>query len=229
MQHLLLLHGALGAKDQLAPLALQVKDKYIVHTLDFSGHGGRPFSEKPFSIASFGEDVLNYLEENSIEKLSVFGYSMGGYVAMWLARYYPEKIEMVITLATKFYWDENVAAKEVKMLDAETIAQKVPAFARQLEARHLPNDWKEVLEKTKDLLFLLGKTDVLLLNGFNNNIRIPCLLLLGEKDKMVTKEETEDMQAQLLYAAMEILPDTPHPLEQVDMTILAATIKDFLG
>jgi len=228
MEHLLLLHGALGSKEQLAALALKLKDKYVVHTLNFNGHGGRPFSEKPFSIASFGDDVLNYLQENNIEKLYVFGYSMGGYVAMWLARYYPKKIEKVITLATKFYWDENVAAKEVKMLDAETIEQKVPAFARQLEARHSPNDWKEVLGKTKDLLFMLGTTDVLQLHGFENNIKVPCLLLWGEKDKMVTREETEDMQAQLFYAAFEVLPGTPHPLEQVDMTILAATIAVFL-
>jgi esterase/lipase len=39
MQHLLLLHGAIGAKDQLQPLADELKDNYFIHTLNFSGYG----------------------------------------------------------------------------------------------------------------------------------------------------------------------------------------------
>jgi len=48
MEHLLLLHGALGSKEQLAALALKLKDKYVVHTLNFNGHGGRPFPKSLF-------------------------------------------------------------------------------------------------------------------------------------------------------------------------------------
>jgi hypothetical protein len=40
---------------------------------------------------------------------------------MWLAKNYPEKINRLITLATKFHWDEIIAAKEVKILNAEAM------------------------------------------------------------------------------------------------------------
>ena len=147
-QHLLLLHGAIGSKQQLQELADILEDKYIVHTISFSAHGGTHISEEPFSIELFAEEVLNYLQENNIAQTTVFGYSMGGYVALYLAKYYPQKINKVITLATKFYWDEEIAAREIKMLDADLIQKKLPAFAQQLQQRHAPQDWKIVLEKT---------------------------------------------------------------------------------
>src|SRR5262245_33488646 len=107
MQHLILLHGAIGAKDQLESLAENLKEKFIVHYFNFPGHGGSRFPNENFSIPHFANDVLNEMEKNNIPAANIFGYSMGGYVAMWLAKYYAEKVEKVITLATKFYWDEQ--------------------------------------------------------------------------------------------------------------------------
>src|ERR1051326_9543575 len=86
---LLLLHGAIGSKVQLEPLASLLGDKYSVHSMNFSGHGGEPLPEQ-FSIAGFANDVLSYLEGNNLPRVNIFGYSMGGYVALYLARHYPQ-------------------------------------------------------------------------------------------------------------------------------------------
>src|ERR1700746_915470 len=69
MQTILLLHGAIGAKDQLEPLEEKLKTNFIVHTLSFSGHGGEPMPEI-FSIEHFAKDVLKYLERNKNIKKS---------------------------------------------------------------------------------------------------------------------------------------------------------------
>jgi pimeloyl-ACP methyl ester carboxylesterase len=138
-------------KTNCNPWVNALKNDFDVHSIDFPGHGGKPFSSKPFSIELFARHVLDYTQQNQIENAVVFGYSMGGYVGMYIAKYFPGKISRLITLATKFYWDEAVAAKETKMLDAATIQQKIPAFAKELEMRHAPQDWKEVLHYTKQL------------------------------------------------------------------------------
>lgn len=227
MHSLLILHGAIGANDQLQALADALKDKCIVHTLNFSGHGGIAFPEADFSIPLFAGEVLKYLQQNKIERVNIFGYSMGGYVAIYLAKHHPALVGKIITLATKFYWDEAVAAKEVKMLDAEIILQKVPAFAEQLRERHLPNDWKTVLDKTKEMLLQLGQQNALQLNDYAT-ISADCLLLLGDKDKMVTIDETIAVQKALPNGSFRSLPDTQHPIEQVNTTMLASVITDFL-
>jgi pimeloyl-ACP methyl ester carboxylesterase len=228
MQHLLLLHGAIGAKDQLQPLANALKDKYIVHSINFTGHGGEAFPNEPFSIELFAKDVLTYLKQNKIEQANIFGYSMGGYVAMYLAKHHQQKINKVVTLATKFHWDETIAAKEIKMLDAAVIEQKVPVFAAQLQQRHAPQNWKLLLERTAAVLTSLGKNNELKLEDYAS-ITIPCLLLLGDRDKMITTEEIFAVYKHLPNAQLGMLPATPHPIEQANINTLAFLIQQFIG
>jgi len=226
MRNLLLLHGAIGAKDQLYPLTIPLKHHYTIHTLNFSGHGGNSIPDDRFSIELFAKDVLRYMQQQNIENLSIFGYSMGGYVAMWLAKNYPEKINKLITLATKFYWDEIIATKEIKMLNAEAIEQKIPAFANQLKQRHAPNDWKLVMQKAAEMLMNLGVNNTLKTEEYSSVA--PCLLLLGDCDKMVTLDETVAVYKQLPNAQLGVLPNTPHPIEQVNVDMLVYMMQRFL-
>ncbi len=227
MRNLLLLHGAIGAKEQLYLLAESLQHHYTIHTLNFSGHGGNSIPDDPFSIELFAKDVLEYMQQQSIENISIFGYSMGGYVGMWLAKNYPEKINRLITLATKFYWDETIASKEIKMLNAETIEQKVPAFANQLKQRHAPNNWKLVMQKAAEMLVNLGINNTLKTEDYSS-IAISCLLMLGDRDKMVTLDETVAVYKQLSNAQFGVLPNTPHPVEQVNIDMLAYMVQRFL-
>ena len=228
MKHLILLHGAIGAKDQLQPLDDALKSDFIVHAINFSGHGGKPFPSEPFSIEMFAQEVLNYISQHGIENAYVFGYSMGGYVGMYLVKKFPEKISKLITLATKYYWDQAVAEKEIKMLDPATIQQKVPAFANELELRHGPQDWKELLFRTRELLATLGAGNVLHPSDFAS-VSTPCLLMLGDRDKMITLEETANVYKQVPNASLAILPGTPHPIEKMDVSLLAYFIRRFIN
>jgi len=85
MQPIILLHGALGSANQLQPLAEALESNFEVHTFNFSGHGGRPFGNKQFSISLFSEQINEYMQVSGISRAPVFGYSMGGYAAMYLA------------------------------------------------------------------------------------------------------------------------------------------------
>ena len=69
MKHIILLHGAIGSKEQLQPLADKLKDNFIVHTLSFSGHGGEGMIEE-FNIKNFAANVIAYLSKNNIEKIN---------------------------------------------------------------------------------------------------------------------------------------------------------------
>ena len=227
MEHLLLLHGAIGAKDQLMLLEKALADSYIVHSLNFGGHGGSPLIDETFSIALFASEVITFLDGKGIESIHIFGYSMGGYVAMYLAKNYPERIKKIITLATKFNWDENIAAQEIKMLNADKIEEKLPDFAATLQKRHAPNNWKTVLAKTSGMLTTMGKNNPLKSTDFPN-IQHPVLLILGDRDKMVTLDETVEMYKNLPKAQLAVLPNTTHPIEMVNTDKLAYEIKSFL-
>jgi pimeloyl-ACP methyl ester carboxylesterase len=228
MQQLLLLHGAIGAKDQLLPLANELSGDYEVHLLNFLGHGGEKMPEEDFSIPMFAEQVLDYMEMNRFDQISLFGYSMGGYVAMHLAALYPNRLKKLVTLATKFHWNNEIAAREVKMLDPEKIEEKVPEFAKELKQRHGEQQWRLLLQKTSRLLFLLGESN--LLNSEKIvSVTTPSLILLGDRDKMVSLDETVAFYKQLPKAFLGVLPGTGHPIEQVNVKRLAFAIREFIG
>ena len=123
---LLLLHGALGDKRQLVPIKDYLSSVYDVHSLNFSGHGGESMPAL-FSIELFTENLMEYLEEYNLKNVKIFGYSMGGYVALNVARF-TQRIGCIITYGTKFHWTPDSAQHEIKKLDPEKIRQKVPVF-----------------------------------------------------------------------------------------------------
>jgi pimeloyl-ACP methyl ester carboxylesterase len=133
---LVLLHGALGDATQLAPLATRLGDGRRVVVIELEGHGATPLRDRPLRIESFADDVIARLDRQGIARADVFGYSMGGYVALYLAATSSARIARVATLATKLAWTPEVAARESAMLDPVVIRTKVPRFAAALEARH---------------------------------------------------------------------------------------------
>lgn len=224
MNPILLLHGALGSTSQLEPLKekLQGQGKEVF-MLNFSGHSGVPFRGS-FGIEIFADDVLAFLHKQNLNQVDVFGYSMGGYVAVWLAWKHPERVGRIVTLGTKFDWSPESAEKEVRKLNAEKILEKVPAFARILEHRHAPNDWKELLRKTRDMMLDLGNKPLLAEENLKT-IQQNILICLGDQDDMADRKYSEQVADWLPKGAFQLLENTPHPIEKVDLNRLSGLIK----
>lgn len=227
MQKLLLLHGAIGSSKQFDALAPLLQNQLEVYTPDFSGHGGKPIPAEPFSIELFANDVLNWMQKMKIETINIFGYSMGGYVALYLVKHYPEKVGKVFTLATKFNWNPEGAAKEAAMLNPEKIAEKVPAFANALEQKHGTN-WKTVLTKTAEMMVNLGNSPALSLTDLAA-VQQRVLISVGDKDNMVTLEETIAAYRSITNAQLLVLPQTQHPFEKVNTQRIADEIAQYFG
>ncbi len=228
MKPLILLHGAIGAKDQLQPLADKLSECYQVYTFSFFGHGGVAPADEPISIDLFSRQLKDFINENHLTDISVFGYSMGGYVALYLSRQFPGLIKKVVNMATKFEWNEAIAAKEVQMLNPEKIEMKVPAFAKTLEIRHAPNSWKQLLLNTAEMLRAMGQANPLKLSDYQA-ITIPVLVMLGDRDKMVGLDETLTTYYAIPNSQFAVLPNTQHPIEQVDLNLLSHLIGAFIG
>ncbi len=226
MQTLILTHGALGSSADLDKLAEALqKENYNVFTFSFSGHGNTDF-ETDFDIEQFTLELQQFILKNALVQPSVIGFSMGGYVALNLARRSPEIIDKIITLGTKFNWSKEVVEKEVKLLDAEVMLTKVPAFAKSLELKH-GEKWKTLLLRTAQLMRGISANNYLNPESLIN-IKNKTLVGLGDKDQMVTLEETISVYRSLPKANMYILPNTKHPIEQLNSTLFVAVIKDFL-
>lgn len=227
MKPLILLHGALGTSKQLGPLSEKLDVDQQIHQLNFEGHGSEVLPDRPFRMAYFAENVLKFMDENEIDQADLFGYSMGGYVALYIALNNPERVGKVSTLGTVLKWSPEVAEREVKFLNPEKIREKVPKFATELNRRH-PDVWEEVALKTKELLSNLGKTPRIKDNEWSD-IDHKVRIHVGDRDETAGIQQSVEVYTQLEKGELVVLPNSPHPIEQVDQDLLVASLNGFYG
>lgn len=225
---LLLLHGALGAAEQFAPLAALLEAHFVVHTLDFEGHGARPSARRPFRLATFAENVLAYLDEQGLASADLFGYSMGGFVACLVALAQPERVRRIATLATKYEWNPAIAAREAALLDVAQMRAKVPGFVDSLATRHSGAGWETVVNETRAMLLALGESGGLSLTQAAQ-LNLPVRVMLGDRDRTVSLTESLAIYQALPQGELEIFPHTWHPLEKVAPLRLTQALEDFFG
>jgi pimeloyl-ACP methyl ester carboxylesterase len=209
----------------MAPLAAVLANRHRTRLVELEGHGSTPLNGAEYSIPGFVANLAEYIEARSLGPVPIFGYSMGGYVALQLAAERPDLVSRVATLGTKLAWTPDVAAKETGRLDPARIRAKVPQFAAQLEERHrgIEGGWEGVLTRTATLMTLLGGRPTVD-NALLARIRQPVRLLVGERDAVVSVEETEAAVKHLAMGECVVLPGVPHPIEQVDLSLLASNL-----
>lgn len=226
MKPLLLLHGALATKMQFDTVLPLLKDDFNAESINFSGHGGFSIPVNGYNFNQFAKDILHYADAHKIDRLNIFGFSMGGYAALYFAKLHPDRVEKIFTMNVKFNWDPLSTAKETSMLDAEKMVVKVPGYANQLMMQHGLNLWKQVIDQTSQMMNQLSK-ELILLDEDLEKIKVPVLLAIGDKDYTSSIEETLHVYRKLANAQLWVLPDTSHPFEKIDKQIIADAIKRF--
>lgn len=224
MLHLILLHGALGHSEIFKPFKEELSKYFVIHAPLFSGHGNIDLPENGISVEKYTEELAEYIEKESLKDVYIFGHSMGGYVALCYANEHPETINSIMTLGTKFDWTEEQALKESKMLNPDVIAEKVPKYAELLKILH-GEKWQQLLPAIAEMMVSLGKNPPLKDNW--STINIPVQIMVGDKDNMVTIEESAGVYRSLPNARLAILPDTKHPMDKVRINLLLNLMKDF--
>ncbi len=227
MTPLILLHGATGSASQFQPLVHELRD-FVNYAFDFEGHGASQPTEREFRIEYFAENLRYIIQHHDLAPARIVGYSMGGYVALWLAAHEPDLIHSIITLGTNLAWNPTHAHQQVRYLNPDTMLEKVPDYAAELQARHSACDWRLVLAKTANMMLDLGEQPRLNDEVFK---RIRCRVRygVGDRDRMVSFHETMEAYRATPASELYVLPGTEHPLERVQASRWAAQIRDFFG
>jgi pimeloyl-ACP methyl ester carboxylesterase len=217
-KNLLLLHGALGSGQSWKQIIPLLADDFTVFCPDLPGHGSNdvpPTEGSPEQMVSF---LKEYIEQNIAGDYVIAGYSMGGYIALKFATENPGHLKGIITIATKFDWDEAIAEKESSGLTEENLAP----ILHHLQAAH-NNNFPGILDLTKSILLSIGRNP--LTKQDLQKIGIPVLAALGDRDKMVTHHETVEFASYMPAGRTEILVNQPHLLQKMDERVIAGLIK----
>lgn len=217
---ILLLHGALGSRAQLAALRQRIGG----HAIDLTGHGGRALPNAGLQFEHFVADIEQAYAELDWQCADIFGYSMGGYAALLFAARHPGRVRTITTLGTKYLWTPEGLQKELRLLDPETMLSKVPAFAQRLSDIHGDNKWRALVAAIASAMGELAAAP-LLTEEVKARITCPVMLCVGEGDTTAIPEDTRVFALGLPNARVEVLPGAKHPFESVDLDVLVDLLK----
>jgi pimeloyl-ACP methyl ester carboxylesterase len=178
---LLLLHGGLFTIDlQFGALLPGLAEKRQVIATDFQGHGYTNDIDRPLGTVDLASDVVGLLRELDVPRVDLFGFSVGGAVALYLAIKHPELVRKAVISSVSYHPDgersENAAVGEMKV---EMIA------GTPMEAEYLAKSPHPDLEHLQTLLTKLGGYDRGTAGWTDDDIRgiaAPTLLTVGDCD-----------------------------------------------
>ncbi len=225
----LLLHGILGSMaSELEPLIPCLAEDCFVLALDFRMHGESVSPAPAFSIEDLSDDIIAVLDRVGIHAAHVFGYSLGGYAALYLEKTRPGRLRSLLMHGTKFYWDEDAAAQFSLNLDPERIEKRRPKWAELLRSQHDAqgtDHWKRLCRAAGEFVQSLpGK----FLEADCGAIGIPVQVSIGDRDDLVPVAEAASLARALPRGSLAVLPDTRHPIGACDPALLAGQMRAFM-
>lgn len=111
---LLLLHGSPGSSLDFARLAPELARDFVVLAPDLPGFGGSEREVPDYSIAAHAVYVRQLLEQLSLARVHVLGFSMGGGVALELAGQAPSRVRSLTLLS-------SIGVEELELLGSHAI------------------------------------------------------------------------------------------------------------
>lgn len=218
---LVVLHGAFGWANVFPALAANRR----VIAVELQGHGHTPNNDRPMTFENMADDVAELLKQLGIERADLFGYSMGGTVALAVAIRHPDVVGKVVLTGSHY-------GKGAEAFERETIIQmgSLPAdFAPPILKDHYdevapdPKQWPALVANVKKLQREF--------EGFSReqmqSIKAAVLITQGDHDG-VRPEHAVAMFRLIPHSQLAILPNADHFLIFQHPERLLPTVVSFL-
>jgi pimeloyl-ACP methyl ester carboxylesterase len=89
-------HGITGTGVSWNPVRDQLGDDVTFVSPDLRGRGSAAGWGPPYGMAAHATDLVRLLDEHEVQRATVVGHSMGGFVAVVLAHLYPDRVESLV-------------------------------------------------------------------------------------------------------------------------------------
>jgi pimeloyl-ACP methyl ester carboxylesterase len=113
---------------------------------------GRGKTDKPatgYTMADHARDILGLLDALDLERVVLGGHSFGGYLAIYIAAHYPERVEKLIVIDAAITLNPRVGELLKPSLDRLTrVSPSIDAYLSEARsAPHLDGFWDEDIER----------------------------------------------------------------------------------
>ena len=218
----------------------ELSKEYFCVSYDIRGLGESPDGDGQYTMEMFADDLMRIIKDLKLNKPVICGLSMGGYIALRTIEKFEKKFYAAILCDTKSVADNNETKikradgiKKINEFGVETFVNEfVPnCFAKESLSKPF---YKENLARSLGfsptgikgcLLAMAGRTDT---TEYLSKIKIPVLVMCGEKDKLTPPNVMEEMADKIPKSEFQVIPGAGHisPLEKPE--VVNNIIKKFL-
>ncbi|QUH06224.1 alpha/beta fold hydrolase [Saccharopolyspora erythraea] len=207
-------------------------------TMDYRGTGDSGKPDEHYSTQGFAEDVIAVLDDLGVDRADVYGTSMGGRVAQWVAARHPERVRRLVLGCTS---PGGPRAVERDGAVRRALAQSDPAAARGalLELMFAP-DW---LAEHPGPHPVLGDPDMppharrrhLVASNEHDAwdvlplITAPTLILHGDEDRLTPPDNAALLASRIPDARVHLLAGARHAYFHERRREAGALVADFLA
>lgn len=193
-----------------------VEAGYRVVLPDLRGFGESEASAGPFSMSVFADDLVGLMDRLGIEKAAIAGMSMGGYILLDLLERHFSRVAAAGFVFTRAGADDE--AGKVRRTQAAHAVQEtgpqdlIESFSRLLFAPQTATRAPELVAEVKGWMAAVPRRS---LAGAQLGMRdrkdyserlgafdLPALVVLGERDGIVSAQEAEAMARALPRATL---------------------------
>lgn len=208
-----LLHGWLANLETMKPLANFLSQKFKVYNIDIIGFGKSELPDEPMNTNDYGDFLKELLEKLKIENPILIGHSNGGRMiinAVGRGLVKPKKIVLIDSAGIKPKRGISYYTKVYTFKLCKNILKLLPS----------QNEWREKFlqkfgsEDYKNSPEVLRKTMSNIVNEdqkkYLPQIKVPTLLIWGEKDTATPVEDAKIMEKLIPDAGLVLYKNTGH-------------------
>jgi len=214
---LVVLHGAYMTIDSMGEVVPELAKTRQVIAVELQAHGRTADIDRPLSYEQMADDTAALLQHLGIEQADVFGFSMGGGVALQVAIRHPEVVRKLV-VASASYTSEGMHPELLEMTPSITPEAFAGSPIEEEYLRTAPNqdDFPDLVTKLKRLdmePFAWPPEDI-------RGIEAPTLIVIGDSDAIRLEHAVEMFRllgggvmgdlAGLPKSQLAVLPGTVH-------------------
>lgn len=148
---LILLHGGLGSSGMFGEnLRLLAKHRQVI-AVDLQGHGRTADIDRPLSVELMADDIAALINHLKLGRVDVFGYSLGGGVALQTAIRHPELVNKVVAISAAIrrdaHYPEILAQQGQVNEGALEMMKQTPMYQGYVAIAPRPQDFGRLLAK----------------------------------------------------------------------------------
>jgi pimeloyl-ACP methyl ester carboxylesterase len=187
---LVVLHGGLGTTSMFGQLLADLGQTRQVIAAELQAHGHTADIDRPLSFEGMADDIAALIKHLGLENADIFGYSLGGGVALQTAIRHPEVVRKLVVLSAPCkrdgWYPEVLAGMAAMNAEAARGWMGSPMQEAYASVAPRPEDWPMLAEKLGQLLRqdYDWSRDVA-------EIKAPMLIIVGDADSVRTAHAVE--------------------------------------